>query len=130
MKRIFLLFFWRWDLIFFILLLEVVFLQFRDEMRRVNLPLTVSSLDAIKVLFMNAFPGQISMPDFEAEEKSIYIKDHETGVFFQLDDVRYFYFHFFFGQTAYFTRQKMSKNFLRHPPIFWAFLTEKTEIFV
>ena len=79
---------------FFILILEVVFLQFRDEMRRVNLPPTVSSIDAIKVLFMNAFPGQISMPDFEAEEKSIYIKDHETGVFFQLDDVRYFHFHF------------------------------------
>ena len=67
---------------------EVVFLQFRDEMRRVNLPSSVSSIDAIKVLFVNAFPGKVSMPDFETNEKSIYIKDLETGVFFQLDDVR------------------------------------------
>uniref|UniRef100_A0A7M5WRC5 Actin interacting protein 3-like C-terminal domain-containing protein n=2 Tax=Clytia hemisphaerica TaxID=252671 RepID=A0A7M5WRC5_9CNID len=67
---------------------EVVFLQFHDEMRRVNLPSSVSSIDAIKVLFVNAFPGKVSMPDFEMNEKSIYIKDLETGVFFQLDDVR------------------------------------------
>lgn len=69
-------------------LADVVFLQFREEMRRVSLPPSASSLDAIKVLFVNAFPGQVSMPDFEMEEKNIYIKDHETGIFFQLDDVR------------------------------------------
>ena len=92
-----------------------MFLQFRDEMRRVNLPLTVSSLDAIKVLFMNAFPGQISMPDFEAEEKSIYIKDHETGVFFQLDDVRYFYFHFFFWPNRILYQTKNVEEFSSSP---------------
>jgi len=57
-------------------------------MRRINLPTSVSSIDAIKVLFVNAFPGEISMSDFETSDKSIYIKDLETGVYFQLDDVR------------------------------------------
>ena len=56
-------------------------------MRKVNLPPSISSIDAIKVLFVNAFPGKISMPDFENDDKSIYIKDMETGVYFQLDDV-------------------------------------------
>ena len=67
---------------------EVVFLQYHEDMRRVNLPTSVSSIDAIKVLFVNAFPGEISMAEFENNDKSIYIKDLETGVYFQLDDVR------------------------------------------
>lgn len=65
-----------------------MFLQYRDEMKRVNLPPTISSLDAVKVLFINAFPGTISMPHFENQEKSIYIKDMETGVYFQLEDIK------------------------------------------
>lgn len=68
---------------------EVVFLQFRDEMKRVNLPPRIASLDAVKVLFVNAFPGKIAMPQFESTEQMIYIKDMETGVYFHLEDVRY-----------------------------------------
>lgn len=65
-----------------------MFLQYRDEMKRVNLPYTIGSLDAVKVLFVNAFPGLIAMPHFESQEKAIYIKDMDTGVYFQLEDIK------------------------------------------
>lgn len=61
-------------------------MQFWDEVKRVPLPSNISSIDAVKVLFVNAFPGRISMPHFENGSKLIYIKDMVSGVYYHLED--------------------------------------------
>ena len=68
--------------------LGVVFLQYRDEVKRIPLPETVSSLDTLKAMFVNAFAGKIAMPHFEEGSQVIYIKDMETGIYYHLEDVK------------------------------------------
>lgn len=66
---------------------DVVFLQLRDEVKRVNLPASVNSLETIKALFVNSFPGKLATSHFDEGFKSIYIKDMDTGVYYQLEDI-------------------------------------------
>lgn len=66
----------------------MVFLQLRDEVKRVNLPASVNSLETIKALFVNSFPGKLATSHFDEGFKSIYIKDMDTGVYYQLEDIR------------------------------------------
>lgn len=65
----------------------VVFLQCADDVKRVNLPATVTSIDTLKALFVTSFPDRITMQDFEDGMKSVYIKDADTGTYYMLEDV-------------------------------------------
>jgi len=65
----------------------VVFLQYLDDVKRVNLPAAVTSLDTLKALFVTSFPDRISLQDFEDGVKVVYIKDGDTGTYYMLEDV-------------------------------------------
>eukprot|EP00794_Sanderia_malayensis_P003253 gene3253-3734_t len=66
---------------------HVLYLQYNDEIKRVNMPSVISSLDTLKALFVTSFPGKLSMIRLD-ERGLIYIKDKEADLFYELEDIR------------------------------------------
>ncbi|KAK2162424.1 hypothetical protein LSH36_99g07034 [Paralvinella palmiformis] len=66
----------------------LVFLSFRSETKRALLPNEVTSLDTVRALFVRSFSECLSMQWFDIPSHKIYILDHKTNVFYELDDVR------------------------------------------
>jgi len=66
---------------------RVLFLQYKDEIKRVNMPNSISSLDTVKALFVTSFPGKLSMVRID-ERGLIYVKDKEADIFYELEDLR------------------------------------------
>ena len=64
----------------------VLFLQYKDEIKRVNMPKSISSLDTLKALFVTSFPGKLSMVRID-ERGLIYIKDKDADIFYELEDL-------------------------------------------
>ena len=65
----------------------MLFLQYNDEIKRVNMPNSITSLDTLKALFVTSFPGKLSMMRID-ERGLIYIKDKEADIFYELEDLR------------------------------------------
>ncbi|XP_065053293.1 SRC kinase signaling inhibitor 1-like isoform X2 [Rhopilema esculentum] len=65
---------------------RVLFLQYKDEIKRVNMPKSISSLDTLKALFVTSFPGKLSMVRID-ERGLIYIKDKDADIFYELEDL-------------------------------------------
>lgn len=65
----------------------IAFLQYRDEVKRVNLPSLMRSIDTVKSLFVEAFPNKVTLQHFQTGKITIYIKDIENGVYYQLENI-------------------------------------------
>jgi hypothetical protein len=61
---------------------------FHNETKRAVLPNEVTSIDTVRALFVRAFPRALSMRWFDSLLRKIYVLDHTTGVFYELDDLR------------------------------------------
>ncbi len=62
-------------------------MQYKDEIKRVSMPSSVSSLDTLKAIFVTSFPGKLSMVRLD-DRALIYIKDKEADLFYELEDIR------------------------------------------
>jgi len=66
-----------------------VFLVYHSETKRAVLPNEVTSIDTVRALFVRSFPHILSMRWFDAPSRKIYILDQTSGIFYELDDLRF-----------------------------------------
>ena len=67
-----------------------VYLVFRNETRRHPLPdrSVLSQPSAVRRLFVECFPDRLSPAWFDSCYNRIYVLDHTSRVFYELDDLR------------------------------------------
>ncbi|XP_042354275.1 sickle tail protein-like [Plectropomus leopardus] len=68
--------------------LGVLYLQYGEETKQVRMPAEISSRDALRALFVTAFPHQLTMKMLQSPNMAIYIKDTSRNVYYDLDDIR------------------------------------------
>ncbi|XP_028747833.1 sickle tail protein homolog isoform X18 [Peromyscus leucopus] len=68
--------------------LGVLYLQYGDETKQLQMPNEITSADTIRALFVSAFPQQLTMKMLESPSVAIYIKDESRNVYYELNDVR------------------------------------------
>jgi len=66
-----------------------VFLVYRNETKRAVLPNEVTSVDTVRALFVRSFPHSLSMRSFDVSSRKIYVLDRMSGIFYELDDLRF-----------------------------------------
>ncbi|XP_030608764.1 sickle tail protein-like [Archocentrus centrarchus] len=66
----------------------VLFLQYGEETKQVWVPTEISSRDALRGLFVNAFPHQLTVKMLQSPNMAIYIKDTSHNVYYDLEDIR------------------------------------------
>ncbi|XP_042630354.1 sickle tail protein homolog isoform X1 [Cyprinus carpio] len=66
----------------------VLYLQYGEETKQIRMPHEVTSADAIKALFVSAFPQHLTMKILESPSVAIYIKDDMRNMYYELTDVR------------------------------------------
>ncbi|KAI3375392.1 hypothetical protein L3Q82_021878, partial [Scortum barcoo] len=69
-------------------LLGVLYLQYGEETKQVRMPAEISSQDALRALFVTAFPHQLTMKMLQSPNMAIYIKDNNRNVYYDLEDIR------------------------------------------
>nr|XP_023009867.1 sickle tail protein homolog [Maylandia zebra] len=68
--------------------LGVLFLQYGEETKQVWVPTEISNQDALRALFVTAFPQQLTMKMLQSPNMAIYIKDTTRNVYYDLEDIR------------------------------------------
>ncbi|XP_070775002.1 sickle tail protein homolog [Enoplosus armatus] len=68
--------------------LGVLYLQYGEETKQVRMPAEISSQDALRALFVTAFPHQLTMKMLQSPNMAIYIKDTSRNVYYNLEDIR------------------------------------------
>ncbi|KAM9350014.1 sickle tail protein [Symphorus nematophorus] len=68
--------------------LGVLYLQYGEETKQVRMPAEISSEDAVRALFVTAFPHQLTMKMLQSPNMAIYIKDTSRNVYYDLEDIR------------------------------------------
>lgn len=63
--------------------------MYHNETKRAVLPNEVTSVDTVRALFVRSFPHCLSMRWFDAPSRKIYILDQTSGIFYELDDLRF-----------------------------------------
>lgn len=66
----------------------VLFLQYGEETKQVWVPTEISNQDALRALFVTAFPQQLTMKMLQSPNMAIYIKDTTRNVYYDLEDIR------------------------------------------
>lgn len=66
-----------------------MFLVYHSETKRALLPNEVTSVDTVRALFVRSFPHSLSMRSFDSPSRKIYILDRTSGIFYELDDLRF-----------------------------------------
>ncbi|XP_044074663.1 sickle tail protein isoform X2 [Siniperca chuatsi] len=69
-------------------LLGVLYLQYGEETKQVRMLAEISSQDALRALFVTAFPHQLTMKMLQSPNMAIYIKDTSRNVYYNLEDIR------------------------------------------
>jgi len=64
-------------------------LVYHNETKRAVLPNEVTSVDTVRALFVRSFPHGLSMRCFDSPSRKIYILDQLSGIFYELDDLRF-----------------------------------------
>jgi len=62
---------------------------YHNETKRAVLPNEVTSIDTVRALFVRSFPHSLSMRCFDSPSLKIYILDQLSGIFYELDDLRF-----------------------------------------
>ncbi|GAA6230079.1 sickle tail protein homolog [Lates japonicus] len=68
--------------------LGVLYLQYGEETKQVRMPAEISSQDALRALFVTAFPHQLTMKMLQSSKMAIYIKDSSCNVYYDVEDIR------------------------------------------
>ncbi|XP_068091720.1 sickle tail protein homolog isoform X2 [Hyperolius riggenbachi] len=68
--------------------LGVLFLQYGEDTKKLQMPNEITSVDTIRALFVSAFPQQLNMKILESPSTAIYIKDEGRNIYYELTDVR------------------------------------------
>ncbi|XP_053323102.1 sickle tail protein homolog isoform X3 [Spea bombifrons] len=68
--------------------LGVLFLQYGEDTKKLQMPNEITSFDTIRALFVSAFPQQLTMKTLESPSTAIYIKDEGRNIYYELSDVR------------------------------------------
>ncbi|XP_028283849.1 sickle tail protein homolog isoform X2 [Parambassis ranga] len=68
--------------------LGVLYLQYGEETKQIRMPTDISSQDALRALFVTAFPHQLTMKMLQSPNMAIYIKDTSRNVYYDLEDIR------------------------------------------
>ncbi|XP_075443704.1 sickle tail protein homolog isoform X16 [Ascaphus truei] len=68
--------------------LGVLFLQYGEDTKKLQMPNEITSVDTIRALFVSAFPQQLTMKVLESRSTAIYIKDDGRNIYYELSDVR------------------------------------------
>ncbi|XP_078143641.1 sickle tail protein homolog isoform X2 [Centroberyx gerrardi] len=68
--------------------LGVLYLQYGDETKQVRMPAEITGQEALRALFVSAFPHQLSMKMLQSPNVAIYIKDTSRNVYYDLEDIR------------------------------------------
>uniref|UniRef100_A0A8C5N4D5 KIAA1217 n=1 Tax=Leptobrachium leishanense TaxID=445787 RepID=A0A8C5N4D5_9ANUR len=68
--------------------LGVLFLQYGEDTKKLQMPNEITSTDTIRALFVSAFPQQLTMKILESPSTAIYIKDEGRNIYYELSDVR------------------------------------------
>ncbi|XP_075683658.1 sickle tail protein homolog isoform X1 [Rhinoderma darwinii] len=68
--------------------LGVLFLQYGEDTKKLQMPNEITSVDTIRALFVSAFPQQLTMKVLESPSTAIYIKDEGRNIYYELSDVR------------------------------------------
>jgi len=68
-----------------------VYLVFRNETRRYPLPdrAALTQLAAVRRMFLGCFPDRLTPAWFENTYNRLYVLDHASRHFYELEDVRY-----------------------------------------
>ncbi|XP_018515674.2 sickle tail protein homolog [Lates calcarifer] len=66
----------------------VLYLQYGEETKQVRMPAEISSQDALRTLFVTAFPHQLTMKMLQSSRMAIYIKDSRRNVYYDVEDIR------------------------------------------
>nr|XP_039261678.1 uncharacterized protein LOC120337846 isoform X2 [Styela clava] len=67
---------------------RVVYLQYEGETRVAELPSELTSLDTIRALFVQSYPGLLTMPVLDKQRHGLMIKNTKTGKFDEIDNVK------------------------------------------
>nr|XP_026691609.1 coiled-coil domain-containing protein CG32809 isoform X3 [Ciona intestinalis] len=67
--------------------LGTIYLEYSGECRTARLPNEVTSLDTIRALFVQAYPGLLTMPMLDPQRHSILLKNRKTGNYDEIDNV-------------------------------------------
>ncbi|KAI9537888.1 hypothetical protein NQZ68_020870, partial [Dissostichus eleginoides] len=65
----------------------VMYLQYGEQTQQVRLPAELSGEDALRALFVSAFPQQLTMKMLQSPNMAIYIKDTSRNVYYDLEDI-------------------------------------------
>ncbi|KAM4688230.1 sickle tail protein homolog isoform 2-T2 [Discoglossus pictus] len=68
--------------------LGVLFLQYGEDTKKLQMPNEITGLDTIRALFVSAFPQQLTMKILESPSTAIYIKDEGRNIYYELSDIR------------------------------------------
>ncbi|XP_053569916.1 sickle tail protein homolog isoform X1 [Bombina bombina] len=68
--------------------LGVLFLQYGEDTKKLQMPNEITGVDTIRALFVSAFPQQLTMKILESPSTAIYIKDEGRNIYYELSDVR------------------------------------------
>uniref|UniRef100_A0A4W5LXX3 KIAA1217 n=1 Tax=Hucho hucho TaxID=62062 RepID=A0A4W5LXX3_9TELE len=68
--------------------LGVLYLQYAEETKQIRMPNEITSVDTIRVLFVSAFPQQLTIKMLESPSVAVYIKDETRNMYHELTDVR------------------------------------------
>ncbi|XP_034062281.1 sickle tail protein isoform X2 [Gymnodraco acuticeps] len=66
----------------------VMYLQYGEQTQQVKLPVELNGEDALRALFVSAFPQQLTMKMLQSPNMAIYIKDTSRNVYYDLEDIR------------------------------------------
>ncbi|KAM7401433.1 hypothetical protein PAMA_005572 [Pampus argenteus] len=66
----------------------VLYLQYGEETKQVRMPIEISNHDALRALYVSAFPQQLTMKMLQSPNMAIYIKDTSRNVYYDLEDIR------------------------------------------
>ncbi|XP_053092156.1 sickle tail protein homolog isoform X4 [Pangasianodon hypophthalmus] len=68
--------------------LGVLYLQYGDDTKQIQMPNEITTVDTVQALFVSAFPQQLSMKMLESPSTAIYVKDDMRNMYYELSDVR------------------------------------------
>ncbi len=70
------------------LYLGVIYLQYGEETKQIQMPNELTGADTIKALFVSAFPQHLTMKTLDSPSVAIYIKDDMRNMYYELTDIR------------------------------------------
>uniref|UniRef100_A0A668A9Z3 Actin interacting protein 3-like C-terminal domain-containing protein n=1 Tax=Myripristis murdjan TaxID=586833 RepID=A0A668A9Z3_9TELE len=68
--------------------LGVLYLQYGEETKQVRMPAEISGQEALRALFVSAFPHQLTAKMLQSPNVAICVKDTSRNVCYDLDDIR------------------------------------------